>query len=50
MYVQITVNRKGYVVDASIIENSSTSLDACLVKAALDAALAEYAQSGETEE
>ena len=38
MYVQITVNRKGYVVDASIIENSSTSLDACLVKAALDAA------------
>ncbi len=38
MYVQITVNRKGYVIGAAIIEGSSTSSDECLVRAALDAA------------
>ena len=38
MYVQIVVNKKGYVVDASIIEGSSTSSDGCLVRAAIDAA------------
>ena len=38
MYVQIVVNKKGYVIDASIIEGSSTSSDGCLVKAAIDAA------------
>ena len=38
MYVQIVVNRKGYVVEASIIEGSSTSSDGCLIRAALDAA------------
>lgn len=36
--VQITVNRKGYVVDASVIESTSTSSDDCIVKAAIDAA------------
>ncbi len=38
MYVQIVVNRKGYVIDASIIQGSSTSSDECLVRAAIDAA------------
>lgn len=37
VYVQITVNRKGYVVAASIIEGSSSS-DECLIRAAVAAA------------
>lgn len=36
--VRITVNRKGYVVDATVIEGSSTSSDGCIVRAAVDAA------------
>ena len=38
VYVQITVNRRGYVVAASIIEGSSSSSDECLIKAAIAAA------------
>ncbi len=36
--IRITVNRKGYVVDAAVIESSSTSTDDCIVRAAVDAA------------
>lgn len=36
--VRITVNRKGYVVDAAVIESTSTSSDGCIIRAAVDAA------------
>ncbi len=36
--IQITVNRKGYVVSAVVIESSSTSLDDCIVRSAIEAA------------